>query len=496
MALISVDTRHLSNTTIHASQEENKMRKGTFSRIVKMMLVSITVILLYGSMVFAENSLELHQTNATSSSVVAHFLNAGPNHTYNVYYRVHSENSSDEYIYLGNYYYDNPSGVLNGYIHINDLDPGTRYDVRLKVINGSTNTSYFTAPIVAVTAPSTQNLGIKQTKATETSVSFIVGGAGGITNEYKIRYYPANDEQSAITKTFYSKENEFQNEFTLEGLNPDRNYYVRITPCFRANFIDPTVTDSEQSFLAKGSYVNFEKTPLKLIPSKSVGGLYQSQIDKKSVTVSWYSKSGVDGYRVSLLDYELETSIKSGNTTNTQSSIPVNECGIYKVEVQPYVIFNGEHHLGPSSEKLTVTTSHPNHDWNEGVIQKESTLEDAGIRLFTCKYCSASKTDSIAKKVYAEKGIINSIKASKGKITLSWNKSSVAKGYFIYRKNPGSNKFTLVKKIPNSNILQWTDSKELKKGSSYSYKIKPYVVFNKKKYVSKYFSKSRSIVVK
>ena len=453
----------------------------------------MTALLLFGSIAFAENSLELKQIEATKSSIKARFLDAGVNHKYRILYRVHSENASAEYFDLGTYSYDPMVRVLSkGKIFIENLYPGTRYDLRLEVINTKTKNSYYTNPIVVVTAPSTGNLSIKQTKATETSASFIVSGAGGITNLYEMQFYPENDKKSAIPKTFESKEDEFENEFTLDGLKPDTKYKVEITPCFRANFIDPSVTDPKQSFVAHGKTKVFN---LDLVPSKPVDDLHISESGENFFTVTWATNKLADGYQVSVLDKE--TGVISGpEDINTNSkTISFMNCGTYSVVVRLFITINNEHFYGPIS-KLTLSGLSPNHTWDNGVVQKESTYDEEGICLYTCTHCSATKTEPIDKKIYTEKVNIKGIKTSKGTITISWKKASKAKGYFIYRKDPGSNQFKAVGKITNSNTLKWTDSKGLKKGKSYSYKVRAYIVSNNKKFLSKNYSKTKSIVVK
>ena len=221
-------------------------------------------------------------------------------------YKIFYTSSLSESGYYG--YNSTSETIHNGIFTVNSLDPGTRYDVKIEVSHHDKAFFYFTPTIIVATAPSSDNLTIKQIKATETSASFIVRGAGGIVNEYIIRYYPKDDINSAIEQTFYSKENEIENEYTLEGLKPDKEYTVEITPCFRVNFIDPTVTDSEQSFLAKGTSKKFS---IKQIPLMAVENLYQSKKDKNYIKVQWEPNTIADGYQVSLLDGESGNVVKS-----------------------------------------------------------------------------------------------------------------------------------------------------------------------------------------
>ena len=42
------------------------------------------------------------------------------------------------------------------------------------------------------------------------------------------------------------------------------------------------------------------------------------------------------------------------------------------------------------------------HQWNEGVVTKEPTATESGIKTFTCKVCQATKTEDIPKVVVDE----------------------------------------------------------------------------------------------
>ena len=478
------------------------MKKVNVTKLSRMMLIFTMALFLYGSIAFAEDSLELHQIEATKSSIRVHFLTAGKEviddkeyeYLYRGFFRVHSDDENSKYKESGYYGYNSTAETINnGKFTVKNLDPGTRYDVKIEVSHHDKAFFYYTPTIIVATAPSSDNLTIKQIKATETSASFIVRGAGGIVNEYIIRYYPKDDKNSAIEQTFYSKENEIENEYTLEGLKPDKEYTVEITPCFRVNFIDPTVTDSEQSFLAKGTTKKFS---IKQIPLMAVENLYQSKKDKNYIKVQWEPNTIADGYQVSLLDGESGNVVKSVETTKKSATIVVDKCGYYKVKVCPYVTFDGEHHFGTESETINVLTLYPEHAWDNGFEKKKPTVEKEGILLYTCKYCSATKTEQIKKIGYPSKVTVSSIKSNNGKVTLVWKKVPDVNGYMIYRKNPGSKKFTLVSTINNAKTVKWIDSKGLIKGKSYSYKIKAFKKYDNKTILSKSFSKTATVKIK
>ena len=55
-----------------------------------------------------------------------------------------------------------------------------------------------------------------------------------------------------------------------------------------------------------------------------------------------------------------------------------------------------------SEHKRTCTTCNKveyySHTWNSGVVTKDSTCAETGIKTFTCTVCSETKTEVIAKK--------------------------------------------------------------------------------------------------
>ena len=166
------------------------------------------------------------------------------------------------------------------------------------------------------------------------------------------------------------------------------------------------------------------------------------------------------------------------------------------MKVCPYVTFDGEHHFGTESETINVLTLYPEHAWDNGFEKKKPTVEKEGILLYTCKYCSATKTEQIKKIGYPSKVTVSSIKSNNGKVTLVWKQVPDVNGYMIYRKNPGSKKFTLVRTINNAKTVKWIDSKGLIKGKSYSYKIKAFKKYDNKTILSKSFSKTATVKIK
>lgn len=92
-----------------------------------------------------------------------------------------------------------------------------------------------------------------------------------------------------------------------------------------------------------------------------------------------------------------------------------------------------------------------------------------------------------AKPVLAE---VTGVKAKAGtkKITVSWSKVKGADGYKVYKYDSKAGKYKAVKTIKSGKTVKWTNSK-LKKGKTYSYKVKAYRTVDGKKVYSPSYSK-------
>lgn len=99
---------------------------------------------------------------------------------------------------------------------------------------------------------------------------------------------------------------------------------------------------------------------------------------------------------------------------------------------------------------------------------------------------TASYSDTV--KVYVMKSPTKFLGTStKSTVSLSWNKVSSASGYELYRYDTATKKYKLVKTITNASTVSFT-VKGLKKGSTYSYKIRAFKTINKEKSYSNYSS--------
>ena len=78
---------------------------------------------------------------------------------------------------------------------------------------------------------------------------------------------------------------------------------------------------------------------------------------------------------------------------------------------------------------------------------------------------------------------------------ISWKKVSRATGYEVYRKTGKNGTYKKIKTISKASTVSYTDSKSLKKGKTYFYKVRAYKKMSGKVYYSA-FSTEKSIKIK
>ncbi len=152
------------------------------------------------------------------------------------------------------------------------------------------------------------------------------------------------------------------------------------------------------------------------------------------------------------------------------------------------------------------------HDWNEGVVTTPASQTAEGVKTFTCKRCSAAKTEAIAKlpanegssekdpskqenpnlEVKAPK-ITSAKNTAKKTVVVKWKKNAEAKGYQIWysaKKNFKGKKVLNVKKGKTVKVK----IKKLKK-KTYYFKIRAIVEVDGKEITSPW-SKVKKVKVK
>ena len=147
---------------------------------------------------------------------------------------------------------------------------------------------------------------------------------------------------------------------------------------------------------------------------------------------------------------------------------------------------NGQNEI---TNKSTVILPLIPHNYDNGVVTKEATCTETGIRTYTCSACGHSYTEQINKTAheYNPEGIcINcydwkyrtsmpklgkATNAQKG-ITITWSAVKGADAYYVYRKAAGSTKWG----NPIASFVTGTSYTDTtaKAGTKYTYTIKAY----------------------
>ena len=170
------------------------------------------------------------------------------------------------------------------------------------------------------------------------------------------------------------------------------------------------------------------------VPPAQVTGVKLQKRSSLYLTLGWDKISGASGYRVykynsSKKTYESVVTLSGGSVTSYKVT-GLKDATEYKFKVKAYKKVNGETVWGSaSSEYKTCTTP----------------LKVKNLKLST----------------------------KSSAVTLKWGKTSGATGYKLYRYNSKTKKYEKIATINSGSTVSYTD-KNLKKGTTYQYKVRAY----------------------
>lgn len=170
------------------------------------------------------------------------------------------------------------------------------------------------------------------------------------------------------------------------------------------------------------------------VPPAQVTGVKLQKRSSLYLTLGWDKISGASGYRVykynsSKKTYESVVTLSGGSVTSYKVT-GLKDATEYKFKVKAYKKVNGETVWGSaSSEYKTCTTP----------------LKVKNLKLST----------------------------KSSAVTLKWGKTSGATGYELYRYNSKIKKYEKIATINSGSTVSYTD-KNLKKGTTYQYKVRAY----------------------
>ena len=181
-------------------------------------------------------------------------------------------------------------------------------------------------------------------------------------------------------------------------------------------------------------------TPPAKVENVSVDGQSSTKI-----TLSWDSVSGVSGYRILQYnsdsdDYEEVASVGAGATNlDVTKLIPAS---VYQFKVQAYKTIDTQTSLGEASDEIVGVTK-------PGKVKK--------VKLTT----------------------------KSSAVTIKWSKADGVTGYQIYRLNTKTKKYEKIATVKGEGKISYKN-KKLKKGSTYSYKVRAYMTVEDTDYFGGY----------
>ena len=181
-------------------------------------------------------------------------------------------------------------------------------------------------------------------------------------------------------------------------------------------------------------------TPPAKVENVSVDGLSSTKIK-----LSWDSVSGVSGYRILQYnsdsdDYEEVASVGAGATNlDVTKLIPAS---VYQFKVQAYKTIDTQTSFGEASDEIVGVTK-------PGKVKK--------VKLTT----------------------------KSSAVTIKWSKADGVTGYQIYRLNTKTKKYEKIATVKGEGKISYKN-KKLKKGSTYSYKVRAYMTVEDTDYFGGY----------
>ena len=251
------------------------------------------------------------------------------------------------------------------------------------------------------------------------------------------------DNESKNYKLIKTLEGNDKTSCTVTNLEPAKSYTFKVRSYVQ---IDGKTYYSSYS---KEKKVN----TLSLAP-KAPKNLRSKDISSSSITLTWDESLGADGYEIYSYDYD------------TKKYELIND-----VKTTSFVI-NG---LKP---QRTYTFKLRSYSEDSGKKYYSGYSDSKGFK-------TLEESDKVPSSIEAPK--LESIKASKGVLTLSWNKIEGATAYNIYRYNRETSKYERITWTKDTSI----QLKDQPKGVTNTYRVKAYYKGNGKT-VSSTYSKSQS----
>lgn len=345
----------------------------------------------------------------TSSKVKVKWKKVKKAKGYRVYVYNYSKNKYQKY-----------ATTSNNYIKMKNLKSAQKYKIKVRAYKKKSGKKYFGAysPVVKTSTEPEQVKNLKVTGQSDSTLSIVWNKVSRAT-AYKVYVY------NKSTKKYEYKQSTNTNSIKLTGMNPAKNYKIRVRAYKKLDGIK-YYGDYSQVIEAK-------TTPSKVI------GLNEYDYSLNSISLSWNKISSECTYRVYMYNNSKKTYEKLGDVQNTYYKISnLNPASEYKFKVRAYVKINGNKYFGPYS-----------------------TIIEAGTSPNKAKGLKISKT-------------------TKKSIEIKWDKVKEATGYAIYVFRDSSQSFKLYTTTTNTSI----NITGLNAAKFYKMYVKAYTKINGKTYYS------------
>lgn len=304
-----------------------------------------------------------------------------------------------------------------------------QYKVRcLWTIGGENYFGTYSSVLTATTLPA-QVKNIEMNAQTSTTLDFSWDEVSGATG-YRIYQYDADTEAYKVLKTITTGETGYLAENLLSA--QEYRFKVRAYKKLGSKTYWGT-TSAEFSTTTK--------------PAK-VSAVEVLTVGSTSLELAWNEAARVDGYQIYRLNtstekYEKVATVK-GNMSVTYTDAKLLGAKEYNYKVRAYKIYNGKTYYGSFSNVIAQST-----------------------------------------KPTQVKNLTLSTKSSS--VTLKWTKNTRVTGYQIYRLNTTTGKYEKLATVKGGSNATYTN-KSLKKGATYSYKVRAYKTYNGKTYYGSFSS--------
>ena len=305
-------------------------------------------------------------------------------------------------------------------IKIRNLKSAQKYKIKVRAYKKKNGKKYFGAysPVVKTSTLPEQVKSLKVTNQSDTTISL---SWNKVTRATAYKVYVYNNS----SKKYEYKQSTYTNSIKLTGMNPAKNYKIRVRAYKKLDGIK-----------YYGEYSNIIEA--KTTPSK-VTGLNEYDYSLNSISLSWDKISSECTYRVYMYNSNKKTYEKQGETKNTYLKITnLNPASEYKFKVRAFVKINGDKYFGPYSNIIDAGTS-PN--------------KATGFK-------------------------IN--KTTKNSIEVKWDKVKEATGYAVYVFRDSSQSFKLYTTTSNTSL----NITGLAAAKFYKMYVKAYAKINGKTYYS------------